>query len=292
MNKGTYLAFATAIISGFAVFFNKFVIGFWQNSSVYATAKNLIVALFLISVILLLKKLPELKRLTKKQWIQLVIIGLIGGSVPFLLFFKALTITSAVNAAFLHKTLFIWVALIAVPLLKEKINALQFIALGILFSGVYLFLLPNKFSMGYGETLAFIATLLWAIENVFAKIILKNISSLAVAWGRMFFGSIFLLSFLLATGNIGGLFMIDTTGIGLLFLTGLLLFGYVITWYSALKHAPATVVSSILVLALPITALLDNRVLIMPTILIILGVLLVSKFYERIRSFRSVRLTA
>jgi drug/metabolite transporter (DMT)-like permease len=37
----------------------------------------------------------------------------------------------------------------------------------------------------------------------------------------------------------------------------MLLAGYVGTWFSALKNAPATIVTCVLVLAAPITALLD-----------------------------------
>ncbi len=120
-NKGIYFALATAFISGLAVFLNKFAVGFWTNSSVFTTAKNLVVAILLTSLILLVKKLPELKKLSKKDWRQLIIIGFIGGSIPFLLFFKGLTLTSATGAAFIHKTLFIWVAVLAIPILKEKI---------------------------------------------------------------------------------------------------------------------------------------------------------------------------
>lgn len=286
--KGAYLALATAFISGFAVFFNKFSISFWDNSSVFTTAKNLVTVLLLVSLILFLKKIPELKKLSKKQWAQLVLIGFIGGSIPFLLFFKGLSLTAAANAAFIHKTLFIWVALMAVPFLKEKISGLQFLALGILFAGVYLFVSPKQFHFGYGEVLALLATFFWAVENVIAKKVLRNILPLILAWGRMFFGSIFLLIYLLYTGNFGALFSgVSFESLAWLFLSGFVLLGYVTTWYSALKYASATVVSSVLVLGAPITAVLNSLFIthqfnqeFLPIILIILGVLLFTKLLQ------------
>jgi len=300
VNKGVVWAFAAAFISGFAVFFNKFAVGFWQSSSVYITAKNLIVAVFLTSALLLFRKRHELKKLAKKQWAQLILIGLIGGSIPFLLFFKGLTLIASVNAAFIHKTLFVWVALLAVTYLKEKISFLQFVAMGILFFGVFLFLSPGEFRIGYGELLIFSATLLWAVENIVAKKVLKNISALMVGWGRMFFGSLFLLGFLVATGDVVELFSSSTVGFGWLILASIILFGYVVTWYSALKYAPAIVVSSILVLAAPITAILNSIFitgqfragLILPISLMVLGVLVISKIYERFVHVRQVRATA
>lgn len=293
------MAFATALISGFAVFFNKFALSFWSNSSIFTIAKNLTAVFFLISLLLVFKKQKELKTLSKKQWFRLVIIGFIGGSVPFLLFFKGLSLTSAINAAFIHKTLFVWVALFAVPILKEKITGLQFLGLPVLFAGIYLFSSPAQFSLGFGELLVLSATLLWAVENIIAKITLKDISSMTVAWGRMFFGSLFLLGFLSATGGVSELFVFSPIKLGWLLLSGLVLFGYVLTWYTALKHAPVTVVSSILVLAAPITAILNsifithqfNNSLILPTIMILFGTLFVSKLYEWFTTFRQIRST-
>jgi len=299
-NKGIYFAFITAFISGLAVFFNKFAMSFWQSSSVFTTAKNLVAVFFLFSLILLLKKGSELRKLSKKQWLRLVTIGLVGGSVPFLLFFKGLSLTSAANAAFIHKTLFIWVAFLAMPFFKEKISGLQFLALGILFSGVYLLGAPSRFVFGYGELLVFLATLLWAVENIIAKKTLRDVSSVAVAWGRMFFGSVFLMVYLFHTGGVGQLLRLNLDNLAWLALSGALLFGYTATWYTALKHAPATVVTSILVLAAPITAMLNfvftgqqfNTGLFLPIGLMILGILIVAKFHERIRAFRPVRVSS
>lgn len=297
LNKGVYLAFMTALISGVAVFFNKFAMSFFVESSVFTTAKNLVAVFLLVSLLLIFKKKKELKILSGRQWINLVIIGLVGGAVPFLLFFKGLSLTSATNAAFIHKTLFVWIALLAIPILKEKISGLQFLGLPILFAGVFLFSSPEGFRLGYGEILAFTATLLWAIENIIAKITLKSISPITVAWGRMFFGSLFLLVFLTMTGKIGGLFAFSSAGLGWLFLSGFILFGYVVTWYTALKHAPATVVSSILVVAAPITAILNSifitrqieASLILPMALILIGTIFICKTHERFATLRQVR---
>lgn len=288
-NKGVYLALFTAIISGFAVFLNKFAVGFWSNSSVFTTAKNLTVAVLLTSLILLVKKLPELKKLSKKDWRRLVIIGFIGGSIPFLLFFKGLTIASATTAAFIHKTLFIWVAIFAVPILKEKISKLQIAALGLLVIGTYLLSMPIKIQFGHGESLILLATLFWAIENIIAKIALRNISSFIVAWGRMFFGSIFLLIYLAFAGGIEQLFIFSADKFGWLMLSGIILFGYVTTWYSALKSAPATVVSSVLVIAAPITALLNSVFIthqiklsaVLPILLISVGAILMGQIFQK-----------
>lgn len=258
MKKGIYLVLITAVISGLANFFNKFGMqALGKNAYQYTTLKNIIVALILSLVVLTPIIWPKLKRLTKKDWGRLVLIGLIGGSIPFLLFFKGLSLTSAVSASFIHKTLFLWVAILAWPILKERITKLQFFALGILLLGNVIFEGFKGLSWGYAENLILLATLFWAGENVIAKITIKNVDSTVLAWGRMFFGALILIGFLIFTNNTAGLFNINLNQFSWLLLVSALLTGYVVTWYSALKKLPATVVTCFLVLASPITAFLN-----------------------------------
>lgn len=287
--KAIALALITAAISGFAVFINKFGVALWADSASYTTAKNIVAAIFLTGLVIGLKKLPELRRLPRTIWIKLVLIGFIGGSVPFLLFFKSLTMLPASEAAFIHKTLFLWVALFALPFLKERLSIVQFLALGVLFAGIFLSTTPNKWVLSTGIVFAFAATVLWAIENIIAKMVLKDISPIIVGWARMFLGSLFLLGYLAISGGLINLIPSSASQAGWAFLVGIVLFGYVVTWYSALKHAPATVVSSVLVIAAPITALLDaafvshsfpNNILV-PLAFMVLGVALVSRLLEQ-----------
>ena len=256
---GVYLVIATAIISGFANFINKFGMqALGKNAFQYTTLKNVVVALIMSLIVLTPILWPKLKKLSKKDWGKLVLIGLVGGSVPFLLFFKGLSLTSPASASFLHKTLFIWVAILAWPILKEKITKLQFVALGLLLFGNIIFLGFKGMSWGYAETIILIATMLWAVENIIAKITLKNVSPMVLAWARMFFGSIILIGFLGVTGNTAGLLELNLSQIGWILLVGAFLTGYVTTWYSALKRLPVTITASFLVIASPITTFLNS----------------------------------
>ncbi|HEY4497436.1 MAG TPA: DMT family transporter [Candidatus Paceibacterota bacterium] len=284
-NNGIAIALTTAFVSGFAVFINKFGVVFWVNSSAYTTAKNLVAAMILTACVLLWGKMGELRRLSKKQWVQLLLIAFVGGSVPFLLFFKSLTIISATEAAFIHKTLFVWVAIMALPFLKERLGIIQLFGLLALFLAVYIAGAPAKWSLGAGSAMALGATMLWAAETIIVKKTLAGISTTTVAWARMFFGSLFLMLWLLFTGEIADVIPSSLSqgfwAVGV----GVVLFGYVIGWYSALQRAPATIVSSVLVLAAPITAILDGAMMrrAVPTKIIIyfalalLGIFLMTK---------------
>ncbi|MBU1179973.1 DMT family transporter [Patescibacteria group bacterium] len=257
-NKGILLALCTAVISGVAVFFNKFASAQFGDPYVFTFLKNAPVAILFLAIILMPRFWKQVKALGKKQWFHLLLIGLIGGAIPFLMFFKGLTITSSGNAALIHKTLFIWVGILAVIFLKEKFSRYQLLALPVLFLGSFILTGFNGWNFGVGDALVFGATLFWAVEFVLAKKVLRNLSSEIVAWGRMFFGSVFLVIFLAFTGRGDFISAINYGNIGWLVLSSALLFGYVFTWYKALKHAPASVVSIALVPAFIITVFLNS----------------------------------
>jgi len=66
-----------------------------------------------------------------------------------------------------------------------------------------------------------------------------------------------LVGYLAFTGKLALLGGLGATQWSWVLVSGVLLAGYVATWFSALRFAPATVVTSVLVLGAPITALLD-----------------------------------
>ena len=281
LRKGVILALVTAVISGVAVFINKFGVSFWETSTLYTAGKNILAAVFLTTVMLTFVSWQQLKEITKQQWIKLGIIGVIGGSIPFVLFFKSLTLLPVSQAAFIHKTLFVWVAVLAIVFLKEKLTAFQWVGMAILLAGVVMLGGPIGWSWGAGMWLALIATLLWSVENIIAKVVLKDVPALVVGWARMAFGSVLLIAYVVTQAQAVLLVPNSWPQFGWIVITGLVLFGYVATWYTALKHAPATVVSTVLVLAFPITVTLNkiwagkfSSALIIPLAIIVAGVVL------------------
>lgn len=261
--KGITFALTTALISGVSVFINGFAAKTFTDPFIFTTLKNLIVALFLSSALLGLISINQLKKLRFKDWLILIIIGLVGGSIPFLLFFKGLSLSSSSVAAFLHKTLFIWAAIGAFFWLKEKISwhhLLGFLALTL---GLILLSPWQKIGFGWAEILVLIATLLWSIESVLVRKISHNSSYFLISnfyflpWGRMFFGAVFMLIYLGLVGKVGGVKELTATNWWWLILTSVFLLGYVTSWYAALKHAPVLIAASILAFGFPITVLLQ-----------------------------------
>lgn len=253
--KGYFLVLGTAVISGFSIFINKFGVAV-INSDIFAFLKNAIVAFFLIALLFVFKDFQLIKKLSGKQWGLLVSIGLLGGSIPFLLFFKGLSLTNAAGASFIQKTMFLWIMILAGLFLKEKITKNHIIAGFVLVAGNLMLLKLSAVQFNRGALLVFIATLFWAAENVISKHALKELAPRVVMWGRMFFGSFFILIFLFYTQQIRLLSTLSAYQIGWSLLTGIILLGYVITWYTGLKHIKVSEAAIILMLGSPITTCL------------------------------------
>ena len=253
----TILALMTAVISGTANFLNKIAVTAVKDPIVFTTLKNSLVAIFIIGAILILKKLPEIFSLTKAQIFKLFLIGVIGGSLPFALFFMGLAKTSALNASLIHKTLFVWVLLMAIPILKERLSKMQWLGVGTIFAANLIVGGFTGFNYNTGELMILAATILWAIENVIAKIALKDISVFTVAGARMVLGSLILLTFVFVRGGASAIFALNPEQWLWTLIPAILLLGYVTTWYTALKHAPATYVATLLVPATLVTNVLS-----------------------------------
>lgn len=255
MKKGIILVFMTAVISGFSVFINKFGVK-GVDPYFYTYIKNFVAGMILVGVLFFAKNWKSFLALSKKDKINLLLISLIGGSIPFLFFFKGLTMTSAVKASFIHKTLFIYVGVLAAIFLKEKVTKNMLFGLVSLMVGSVLFLKIKPQAFNLGDLYVFIAAVLWSVEIVIAKKVLQNVSGTMVGSVRLFVGSFFVLAFLLFTGRADtfGVMNFDLIKWGII--SGMILAVYNWTFYNGLKYISATEAAAILTLGAPITAVL------------------------------------
>ena len=295
MKKGICLVLTTAIISGFSVFINKFAVMNF-NAQVFTTLKNAIVGLYFIALLIALKDFQLIKKIKGREWLKLMLIGLIGGSLPFLLFFQGLSQTTAAKGGFIHKTMFVYVAIFSLLLLKEKFNKQLFIGLISLITANILFLKIKPQPLQVGDLLILLATFLWALEIILSKKMLKDLPGRIVAAARMCFGAIFMfgylafshqLSFTIASGN-QWFWLIATSTI---------LFAYNFTFYAGLKHISATVAASILALGAPITLILNIIFLgqgfsqkeIIGFVLIVISLLMISQL--NLKKYKKLNIT-
>ena len=257
MRKGIYLVLTTAVISGFSVFANKIFIS-TTDPLVFTAVKNTLTGIFLSVTILVSGKYSQLKLLSRRDWMKLIIIGFFGGGLAFGLFFMGLAKIGAVQGSLIHKTLFLWVAILALPFLHERLRFSQIAGYGLIFLSTFVIAGPAQFSFNSGSFLVLCATFLWAIENVLAKMVLRHVSGEIVGWLRMCIG-ITVLVVMTVILNKGQMFLAARTySFWPLVTSSLFLTGYVLTWYVGLKRLPAITATAILVLAPIITTVLSG----------------------------------
>lgn len=261
---GTVLAVLTACVSGVAIFANKiFVVGL--DPALFTAVRALMIGLVFL---MLSFAAGGFRRSKKIPWTWLFLIGVVGGGMAFLMFFSGLKLTTSGRAAFLHKTLPLWVAAFAVPFLRERISRKQATAMAFMFGGGLLIIgssIPLSdlwANPAVGDILVVAATILWAAENVAARRLLREgESNFLVSFGRMFFGSLFLFGVLGLTGRIGTLITLTAVQLTNLLISTGLLFLYVCFYYWSLRHINVSKAATILLLSPVITLVLGMNFL-------------------------------
>jgi drug/metabolite transporter (DMT)-like permease len=258
---GIAIAFVTACISGVSIWVNSHAVAHFGDATVYTTAKNAVAGL-----LLLVLALPLLRRagdgatpFPRSRRPALLAIAVVGGSVPFVLFFEGLARAQATQASFIQKTLVIWVALLAIPIRRERIGPAHIAAITFVIAGqAVLAGGAGTVVFGSGEAMILAATLLWAVEVLLAKRLLDDVAVRVLAVARMVLGTLLLLGWLVLSGRADDFVSLTASQWSWALLTGLLLAAYVATWYAALARAQCVDVTAVLVFGAVVTAFLAN----------------------------------
>lgn len=254
-SKGLVLALLAALVSGVSVFINGVAVSL-SDPFAYTALKNIGALAFIAAIALALTGVRHFRNLSLRQWGMLVLIGVVGGSVPFLMFFWGLKLGGAAVSSFIYRSLFIFAGVTGYLILKE-VPSPRDVAAGFVILAGNALLVSGEAAFGLGQALVLGATVLWAVEYAISRKLMSDVHPQAVMASRMFFGSIVLLGFLAATGSLGALFSADSAVLGWLALTSLLLCGFLFTWYNALKNLPLVKASVVFTLGGIVTAALN-----------------------------------
>ncbi len=252
---GLLLVLATAIISGVSTYLNTYAVQ-GTNSDAFVTVRNLAVAALIAPVaVVALRRSPIHLSGIDVSWLALV--GLIGGAIPFLLFFQGLQLATAAGgaatASFVYRTLFLMAAVFAVVFLRERFPIKVVLGAVLLVGGNLLLLSIISPLWTPGTTYVLVATVLWAAEYTVSKRLLRRLPSTSVGLGRMGFGAAFLLGYLGLTSQYGSVATMTGAQWGWVAISAALLAAFVLTWYAGLQRTDLIVATSVLVLGFPVT---------------------------------------
>ena len=252
---GLALVLLTVLISGVSNFVNFKAVQ-WTNVDACSTIRNAVVALRLVPLALVLGRTGR-SHLTGADWARLATIGLVGGAVPFLLYFHGFQMAAAQGGAAAaslgYRSLFLVATVFAIVVLRERLPRGFTLAAALLMAGNILLVAFSGPVWTDGTAYVLLATAMWAGEYTLSKRALRNLPSPTVALGRVGFGAIFLLGYLGLSGQVAAVGSFAAADWMTLSLSALLLFGFVATWYAGLRTVDLSVATSLLVLAFPIT---------------------------------------
>ena len=257
---GLVLVLLTALVSGVSTFANLYAIK-GTSSDAFVTVRNIVVAAAFVPVALVAARYLRAPALRPADWARLVVIGLIGGAIPFLLFFHGLALASAakgsLTASFVYRTLFLFATVFGVVFLAERFHWRVALAAGLLLGGNVLLLSFTAPVWTDGSLYVLAATILWAAEYTLSKRTLRDLPSTTVMLGRMGFGAVFLAGYLALTAQWATVATFSSASWDWVGISAALLIAFVATFYAGLKRVDVGVATSVLVLGFPVTWLLS-----------------------------------
>jgi drug/metabolite transporter (DMT)-like permease len=256
LRKGTALALMAAVISGFSVFANGVAVKL-ADPVAYTVLKNAGAFVFLAALLIAARDIREIRQMGRKQWLTLALIGVIGGSVPFAMFFIGLSHGGAAVSSFIYRSLFIFAGVFGYLILKEEPKPADMAAAFAILIGNAL-LVSGDAVFGTGQMLVLGATVLWALEYTISRKAMSGIRPRTVMAARMLFGAVVLVAFMGASGSLGVFASISAPALGWLALTSLSLGAFLLAWYSALKFMPVFKAACIFTIGGVVTIALES----------------------------------
>lgn len=255
-NAGYFYAALNAIISGVSIYVNGLGVKVFANPALYTTLKNTVVGLALLApLVFFAQRRAEWRQLTGKQVGLLLLLAVVGGSVPYVLFFRGLQLTTPVTSSLLNHAQFVLVAVLAALLLAERAGMLVWLALPLLFIGTTLGANLHALRWNEGAWLVIVSSILLGAGIVLAKYLLRGLSTTLVMTAKMSLGSLLLVVYVGATGQLRGVTSLTFTQWAYAFATGLILLAFTVTAFLALRSATATAATAIPAAAPIITTL-------------------------------------
>jgi len=244
--RGYVLAALNMVVSGVAIYVNSLGVRMFSDSTFYTAGKNLFVALALSAPLAFSSRARAAYRsLGRREWLLLLAVALIGGSVPYALYFRGLALSTPVTASLIDHLQFLCVALLAVAFLGERFRASVWIALGVLLAGLCVGLAAGAVRLDAGIPFIAGATLLFAADFILMKILLRSVAPLAVMTFKMGVGTLLLILFVALTGHGGEATTLSPLQGLFLLVTGLILLAFTATSVLGLRHASATATTAI-----------------------------------------------
>lgn len=198
---GTILALSAAFLWAVNIVITKYII---------KAGENPINVVFWVAVISLpfwlgrfAMKKEEARKASKKDYLVLLLMGIIGTLLVSIIQIYALKYSQAINYSFLIRSVMIFTIAFAAIFLKEKITVKKVVLTVLILAGSYLVATSGKIiSLSIGDGLTLLNAALIAFGNtILGKIAAKTMSSGLSASGSFLFGFVPIVAITFLTGS-------------------------------------------------------------------------------------------
>jgi drug/metabolite transporter (DMT)-like permease len=144
------------------------------------------------TMLLIIVATGRVRKIERGDWLRFIMLGLLAVPLNQLLFLYGLKFTTAGRSALYYGATPIFVFLLAILYLKEKITPLKVIGIAASFAGVAVILRGGRMDEGvlFGDFLVILAVIAWAAYTVFGKKLLKKYGALTVTAYALIIGTL------------------------------------------------------------------------------------------------------
>jgi len=277
--KAIYYLIITSIAYGYYLVLTKQGLIFGLEPLSFSMATGLLAGLF--SLVLLLPKSKTLKELSKEDFRDLIILGVIASGLSQLTIYYGQKTTSAINAGFLVKLTSLTTIPFAYFLVKERFKKNVLIPILITLVGAFLLTTGGKFVMPQlGDLLIIFGTIQLGFTNAYSKRIMSKISSYITSGFRLIFGGIFLFLIVFSLKGINA-FDLFFKGFWFVLFSAILITIVIFTFYKGIELATPSTVAIFFLLSAVFSTLFAHLILgeVISAVQIIGGSLVLSGLY-------------
>ena len=182
----------------------------YENSDVLQTSAIRAIFAAMTAFIYIAITNKDTLRIKKHQLTSLIYIAIVGTLFADLMYFFALTQVPVINAVIIGHMQPIFIIIIAFVFLKtDKLTMFDYLGISLMMiSGILVttqtldHLIQYKFGT-IGDLFVLSATIAWATTAIVMRKYLKNMNAGAITFYRFLFASLFFLTYLIATSNVG-----------------------------------------------------------------------------------------
>ncbi|MEN6643863.1 MAG: DMT family transporter [Armatimonadia bacterium] len=121
------------------------------------------------------------------NWPWIITRGVVGG-VAVVIFYWTIKDIGLAKATMLNYTYVVWAAVVAVPLLHERLGIMHWLAIAVALLGIVLLFDVRELSVGYGEALALFGALCSGVAVICVTRCRETDSSTNIFWSQSLFG--------------------------------------------------------------------------------------------------------